>query len=365
MIKSQVNNTKINKKQICRLLLDWYDENARVLPWRFHPTPYRVWISEIMLQQTRVEAVIPYYLRFMEALPDVFALANVKEDALLKLWQGLGYYSRARNLKKAAQMVESVFDGVLPRCPEELKRLPGIGEYTAGAIASIAYQLPAPAVDGNVLRVLSRLLTYSGDVGEPAVRRELTQVIEKILPAKRPGDFNQALMDLGATICLPNGAPLCGSCPLNTICLACQQGKQESFPVKTSKKPRKIQNRTILVIVHESSVLLVKRPDKGLLAGMWEFPNLTGALTLTQAENQLREWGLTVVTVKELPLAKHIFTHMEWHMSGILMQAATPLPVPGGSWVMRENLEDYAIPVAMKPYLPGAKSHENAASEKE
>jgi len=352
-----MNRTEIGQMLfIDNPLLDWYDTNARVLPWRSEPTPYRVWVSEIMLQQTRVETVVPYYLRFMEALPDVFALARVEEDALLKLWEGLGYYSRAKNLKKAAQMVETDFNGIFPSQPEDLKKLPGIGEYTAGAIASIAYQMPVPAVDGNVLRVLSRLLAYQGDIGESAVRRKLTQVAQKNISPERPGDFNQAMMDLGATICLPNGVPLCAQCPLTGFCLAYQEGSQENFPVKIPKKPRKIQDRTIFVIENlENQILLMKRPERGLLAGMWEFLNLEGPLTAAEAESRMRQLGFTVEVLQELPEAKHVFTHIEWRMKGYFARVSEALPVTDGLWVERKSLSRYALPSAMKPYLPWGK----------
>ena len=229
-------------------LLAWYDKEARDLPWRQNTDPYRVWVSEIMLQQTRVEAVIPYYERFLAAFPDLKALADAPEEQLLKLWEGLGYYSRARNLQKAAREALSRFGG-LPGQVQELSSLPGIGAYTAGAIASIAFSRPVPAVDGNVLRVVARLTDSHDDVLSPAVKREAEKAVAAVIPHDRPGDFNQAVMDLGATVCLPNGAPRCEVCPLAELCLGLARSTAPELPVKTKKKERQKLRTTSKTIV--------------------------------------------------------------------------------------------------------------------
>ena len=261
-------------------IADWYSLSRRVLPWREEPTPYRVWISEIMLQQTRIETVIPYYRRFLEELPDVAALAAAEEDRLLKLWEGLGYYSRARNLKKAAQLVLRDWGGELPRTAAELKKLPGIGDYTAGAIASIACGQPEPAVDGNVLRVLSRLLESEGDVLSPAVKKAMTGLLREHYPGGDAAALcTEGLMELGETVCVPNAAPKCGLCPLRTLCRARQKGTAERFPVKTPPRPRRIEERTVLLLRCGGRWAIRQRESSGLLAGLWEFPNEEGRLT--------------------------------------------------------------------------------------
>ena len=310
--------------EITPVLLNWYDYNARILPWRSEPTPYHVWISEIMLQQTRVEAVRKYYDRWMDELPNVQALAEVSEDKLLKLWEGLGYYNRARNLKAAATTIMEEYDGELPGDYEQLLSLKGIGEYTAGAIASIAFGLPEPAVDGNVLRVFSRLLAQDGEIGKQAVKKSLAREVRRVLPKERPGDFNQALMDLGATICLPNGQPLCDKCPWEAVCQAHKMQKETDFPVKPKKKQRRIEERAIFLIEirdeqGEERVLLHKRAARGLLPGLWELPNVAGRYTMERATKQMKEWHFPdwkQENVQNLGKGKHIFSHIEWQMTG-------------------------------------------------
>lgn len=301
-------------------LLTWYDRGRRILPWREEPTPYHVWLSEIMLQQTRVEAVKPYYDRFLQALPDVDSLARVEEDRLLKLWEGLGYYNRARNLKKAAQIVAEKYKGQMPEEYEALLSLPGIGSYTAGAIASIAFGKAYPAVDGNVLRILSRLRVDDRDILDAKVKKAVEEELSRVMPKDRPGDFNQALMELGAMVCIPNGAPKCESCPWKMLCRARQEDRIAEFPKKAKKQPRRIEERTILVIQDADRVALRKRPDRGLLAGMYEFPSLEGHCKERQVASYLKELGLSPIRIRELPPAKHIFTHKEWHMIGYLVR---------------------------------------------
>ena len=251
-------------------LLEWFRDNARKLPWRDDPTPYHVWLSEIMLQQTRVAAVLGYYQRFLEEAPDVAALAALPEDRLMKLWQGLGYYSRARNLQKAARVIVEEYGGVFPSGYAAVRALPGVGDYTAGAICSIALGQAAPAVDGNVLRVYARLCGDNGDIATPQMKKKVTQDLEKIIPVDAPGTFNQALMELGATVCLPNGAPLCERCPVREFCAALAQGCIGELPVKMPKKPRRVEERTVWLIFHGDAVALRRRPGRGLLAGLWE-----------------------------------------------------------------------------------------------
>lgn len=302
--------------QIAGPLLTWYDKGRRILPWREEPTPYHVWLSEIMLQQTRVEAVKPYYDRFLKALPDIRSLAEVDEEQLLKLWEGLGYYNRARNLKKAAMTIMSDYGGEMPGQYDELCKLSGIGSYTAGAISSIAFGNPVPAVDGNVLRILSRLRVDDRDILDAKVRKSIEEELRGVMPADRPGDFNQALMELGAMVCIPNGMAKCKECPWNHLCEARKQSRIAEFPKKAPKKPRSIEKKTILVIQDAEKVALHKRPDKGLLAGMYEFPSMEGHREEEEVIEYLKQLGLQPLRIRKLEDTKHIFTHKEWHMSG-------------------------------------------------
>lgn len=328
-------------------LLEWYDANARVLPWRSEPEPYYVWVSEIMLQQTRVEAVKEYFARFIKELPDVAALAQVKEDELLKLWEGLGYYNRARNLQAAAKTVMEEYNGRLPEEYKELQKLKGIGSYTAGAIASIAYGKPVPAVDGNVLRVMKRLAGSYDDILKASVKNGLEKELTKIMP-ERAGAFNQAIMDLGAMVCLPNGKPLCEKCPLQKYCVAYEKNIVMELPIKTPKKKRKIEERTVLVLEHEGKFALHKRADKGLLAGLWEFPNISGKIKKESFMEVIEEGNYTV---KELGESKHIFSHIEWHMVGYYIHL-NKKPDKDYIWVTREELvKQYAVPSAFSAYL--------------
>lgn len=335
-------------------LLSWYDSSHRILPWRENPTPYRVWISEIMLQQTRVEAVKPYYERFLNALPDVHALAQVQEEELLKLWEGLGYYNRARNLKKAALQIEELYGGKMPECYEELLKLHGIGSYTAGAIASIAFGQAVPAVDGNVLRILARVLADDGDIMEQKVRKGVEANLLAIMPSKRPGDFNQALMELGATICTPNGAPKCERCPWEALCQAKARGEIDKYPKKTPKKARIIEKKTILIIQDENKTALTKRPEKGLLAGMYEFPSMEGHRSEMEVLKYLKTMGYQALHIQKLENAKHIFTHREWHMTGYAIRVdELQRPDCFGELIFAEKgetEEKYPIPSAFSAY---------------
>ncbi|MBQ7171704.1 MAG: A/G-specific adenine glycosylase [Clostridia bacterium] len=334
-------------------LLSWFSAHRADLPWRREPTPYHVWLSEIMLQQTRIRAALPYYERFLSELPTVAALAAVPEERLLKLWEGLGYYSRARNLKKTAILLCERYGGELPRSAAELASLPGVGPYTAGAIASIAYGEPEPAVDGNVLRVLSRLTLSEADVLSPATRTAMTNVLCKVYPAGREaGALTEALMELGETVCLPNGAPLCENCPLAALCLARRAGRAEELPVRSQKKERRVEKRTVLLLSDGDGEKLAvcRRPSRGLLAGMWEFPNFPGAATKKNAEAFLAERG-GAASHFSLSLKKtHIFTHIEWQMTALTGKIDVLPP----SFVLadrEELIRDYALPTAFRQFL--------------
>ncbi len=344
----------MNKATISRcatLLSDWYTTHFRALPWRESDDPYRVWISEIMLQQTRVEAVIPYYHRFMEACPDVFRLASISEEQLLKLWEGLGYYSRARNLQKAARVIVDDYNGVLPADYDRLLALPGIGEYTAGAIASIAYAIPVPAVDGNVMRVLARLTGDDTDVLSAGAKKHFADLVRRMLPKHHAGRFNQALMELGETVCLPKASPNCADCPWKNECRAFRDGTTASLPVRSKKKPRRIEERVVAVVCvagDEPRVLLHKRPSEGLLSNLWELPNV---LTADEAALLPQEIRSQCRFADVLPCAKHIFSHVEWHMTGRLYRMPhCALPSGFAAVTLRELQESYALPGAFRQY---------------
>ena len=347
-------------------LLDWYDKNRRRLPWRDDPSAYHVWISEIMLQQTRVEAVRGYYTRFLEKFPDIRSLAEAEEDECLKLWEGLGYYSRARNLLRAAGMVENEFGGQMPDHSAELRKLPGIGPYTAAAIASIAYGEKIPAVDGNLMRIFARLVLYEKEIKTPAAAAQTGNFFLERMPDDRPGDFNQALMDLGAGICIPGPSPDCPRCPLQAFCGAYSEGCTDRYPVMPARKARKVERRTVLVIRDDDRILLRRRPPRGLLAGLYEFPNEEGWLDEDQAVQRARSYGCEPVRIRPLPQAKHIFTHREWHMHGYEIRIGSfpedpdrgSLPEGGdprtGSCFtvqIRDLRERYAIPGAYASFL--------------
>lgn len=336
-------------------LLQYYDEHRRILPWREEPTAYRVWVSEIMLQQTRVEAVKPYFARFMEALPDIKSLAKAEEEQLLKLWEGLGYYSRVRNLGKAAKQVMEEYDGVMPADIASLLKLPGIGSYTAGAIASIAYGVAAPAVDGNVLRVMSRIFMDDRDVLSAAVKKDWEVLLTHTMPQDRPGDFNQAMMEIGAMVCVPNGVPKCEICPFNQICRAHLNAVELQYPYKAPKKQRVIEERTILILRDENKTVLVKRPLKGLLAGMYEFPIMDGHVAEESVIQYLKERGLNTLWITPLEDAKHIFSHKEWHMKGYMIRVdeLTHGETPK-EWIFvepKETEESFPIPSAYARYM--------------
>ncbi len=338
-------------------LLKWYDGNRRILPWREEPAPYRVWVSEIMLQQTRVEAVKPYFERFMSELPDIAALASADEETLLKLWEGLGYYNRVRNLQKAAIQVRDEYGGKMPDSYEELMKLAGVGSYTAGAIASIAFNRPVPAVDGNVLRVAARLRKDGRPITDTKVKQAVEEEFRKIIPRERPGDFNQAMMEIGACVCIPKGTPLCGQCPLSEFCLAHGDKTEQQYPMKQEKKPRKIEDRTVLVMRDGNKTVIRKRADRGLLAGMYEFPSLEGFHTAEEVAAYLADRGLKAIRIEPLEDARHVFTHREWHMKGYMVRVDELEPKSDrdctDGWLYidpEETRSRYPIPAAFCAY---------------
>lgn len=342
-------------KQLVQPLLEWYPHHARVLPWREEPSPYRVWVSEIMLQQTRVEAVKPYFERFMKELPDIASLAACEEERLLKLWEGLGYYNRVRNMQKAACTVMEEYGGELPPDYEELLKLKGIGHYTAGAIASIAYGIPVPAVDGNVLRILMRVSEDDSDILKQSVKTETERILQPVIPKKQAGLFTQAMMELGATVCVPNGEPKCPECPWQPFCLSCRHRTYAQLPKKGKPKPRKIEEKTVLVIRDGEKVLLHRRPKQGLLAGMYEFPNLEGHLTREEVTRFVESMELLPLKIEPLEDAKHIFSHIEWQMTGYMIRVAQLEELAGtkeGYLFAKAEVSEqkYAIPSAFARY---------------
>lgn len=338
--------------------MEWYEKNKRTLPWREVVSPYRVWVSEIMLQQTRVEAVKPFFERFTSRLPNVAALAECPEDELLKLWEGLGYYNRVRNMQKAAVQVMEQYGGELPPDYQALLQLKGIGSYTAGAIASIAYQVPVPAVDGNVLRILTRVTEDDTDIMKASFRKQVEEQLMSYMQstafdAKRSGDFNQALMELGATVCVPNGAPNCEVCPWRELCRARKNDRISELPVKTKAKERRVEKRTVLVIRDGERVAIRKRPKKGLLAGLYELPNVEGHLSQEEALAKVKDFALSPIRIQKLPEAKHIFSHVEWQMQGYAILIEEPEEAQEKSLIYVEaatSEQQYAIPAAFAAY---------------
>ena len=332
------------------LLVEWYRKNRRSLPWREDKDPYKIWISEIMLQQTRIEAVIPYYHRFLAELPTPTALAKADDDRLLKLWEGLGYYSRARNLKAAAEEIVENYGGALPASYSSLRSLKGIGDYTAGAIASIAFGLPEPAVDGNVLRVLMRLTGREDDIALTATKKQVTEWLREIYPTGNDaGDLTEGLMELGERICIPAGIPKCSECPLRDHCASFPTDLWQTLPKKSPKKEKRNEQYTVLLLIHENKVALRKRPSSGLLAGLWEFPSLSGTLSENEIWDYTERMGMAPKRIAPSVNASHIFTHIVWQMTGYALECAHPSDE--FLWVSPEELrEDYALPTAFKAY---------------
>ena len=330
-------------------LLKWFIQNRRMFPWRQDKDPYHVWVSEIMLQQTRIEAAKEYYIRFMKELPDVQSLCDVSQEKLLKLWEGLGYYSRAKNLHKAAKAIVEQYSGHFPDHYRDLLKLSGIGEYTAGAIASICFGEKVPAVDGNVLRVLSRILGSDKNVLLPEVKKEMTALLCAVMP-EEAGDFNEALMELGETVCLPSGAPDCDHCPLQKFCIAYEKDLTKELPVRIKKQTRTTEYMTVLLIVSsQGHIALEKRTEKGLLSGMYQLPNLSGRAEIDSIAVILEQWHLKVLSIEELGEAKHIFTHKEWRMKGV--RVVTENESECFLWASKEDLhKKYPLPTAFRHF---------------
>lgn len=333
-------------------LISYYQKEAKEMPWRSAPSPYSTWISEIMLQQTRTAAAIPHFLRFIKELPDVAALAAVSDDKLMKLWEGLGYYSRARNLKKAACQILEAHGGEIPRDFDALKLLPGIGDYTAGAIASIAFGLPEPAVDGNVLRVAMRFFGWDDDIMLSATKKRVSDSLRRGYPTGEEASLlTQGIMELGETICIPNGAPRCEACPLAAECVARACGLTDRLPVKSTKKARRKEERTVFLLRHDEAYGILRRPTEGLLAGLWEFPSCEGRLSHKEAKAVSEErFGVSALSVAAWGEATHIFSHVEWHMTGYLLECSEKPPAL--TWATADELKErYALPSAFRFYL--------------
>lgn len=351
--QTSAKETESLLSEIAFPVIGWYRKHKRELPWWNRPDAYRVWVSEIMLQQTRVETVKSYYERFLKELPTVKELAEAEEDTLLKLWEGLGYYNRVRNMQKAARQIMLDYHGEFPDTYEEIRSLKGIGSYTAGAISAFAYGLPKPAVDGNVLRVVSRITASREDIMKQRVRRKIEAELEKVIPADAASDFNQGLIELGALICVPNGTPKCGECPVAGLCEAKRQGLLSEIPVKSAGKARKIEKRTVFLFKDGQKLALCKRPAKGLLAGLYEFPNIKEHLSLEETAAYSKQIGLMPIRVKELGAAKHIFSHLEWHMIGyeIRVDELERTNDEGFLFIRPEEIKkDYPIPSAFEYY---------------
>lgn len=338
-------------KKMGDIIVKWYQENRRELPWRGDLDPYHVWVSEIMLQQTRIEAVLSYYDRFMRSLPTIQDLANVEEEKLLKLWEGLGYYNRARNLKRAALQIMEKYHGIFPSTYEEILSLPGIGEYTASAIGSICFSLPEVTIDGNVLRVYTRVFEDSRIIDFEKERKKIRAHLMEIAP-KKVGYFNEGLMELGETICLPNGMPKCEICPLKDLCLSRKHGTVLEYPHRLPKKEKKIEHRTVFIFFSQDHFLIEKREEIGVLHGLWQFPNTNQLLTKEDALEYCKLKGLSKVKIEEGISYTHIFTHKKWIMNSYFIEIqACDLKKFSGIFVTEEDLVDmYSLPSAFQPF---------------
>ena len=336
----------MDRKNFTKTILGWYDQGHRDLPWRRTQDPYRIWISEIMLQQTRAETVVSYYERFLSRYPTVQHLADAPEEELLKAWEGLGYYSRARSLQKAAKAIVSQYDGQLPADLNKLRALPGVGDYTAGAIASIAFGIPAAAVDGNVERVLCRWDAITDEVGTPAVRRQIAARAQALVPRDRPGAFANAMMEMGATMCTPKN-PRCLLCPVREGCLGFAQGIAQELPRKAKKKAQRVENRAVLLVFCDNRVLIVKRQEK-LLGGLFVFPDVLEESDPARLCRALEALGIRAAYDEKLGHARHVFTHLIWEMDVHAVVADEMTQVPGGQWVTRQELAALPLPTAVK-----------------
>ena len=334
-------------QEIVEPLLNWYQKTERPLPWRIDKDPYHIWVSEIMLQQTRIEAVKEYYYHFMKRLPTIQDLAQIPEDELLKLWQGLGYYNRARNLKKTAQIIVEQYNGLFPQNYQELKKLPGIGEYTAGAIASICFNLKEVAIDGNVLRVITRLQNSYDCIDEKPTKKKIETQIRNILP-NQSGKFNQAIMELGETICTPTQNPKCQICPIHSFCIAKQNKTYQELPKKNPKRSKKEEDYTVFLYIYKNEIAIQKRNDQGLLKNMWEFPNKIGKLNIEDCKKWWLEQNQKPSEYHSSISYKHIFTHKIWNIQTYLVK--TEKKYPQFTWITIDELaKKYALPTAFQP----------------
>lgn len=350
-------------EEIVNPLLEWYYKNKRILPWRVDKDPYHVWISEIMLQQTRIEAVIDYYYRFMKELPTIQDLANCSQDKLLKLWEGLGYYNRARNLQKAAQIIITEYNNTFPSIYQEIISLPGIGEYTASAIASICFSLKEATVDGNVLRVYMRVNNCYNNIDDIKTRKKVRDELIKIMPTDS-GNFNESLMELGETICLPNGIPKCDECPVKDLCKSHQNNTYLELPVKQKKKERLEENYTVFLFCFNNMVAISKRCDKGLLYNMWQFFNIKNKMSFSQVQKYLNEENIPFSGIEKAISYTHIFTHKKWNMHSYFILLEDKIEFDDIIWVSLEDLDNiYAIPTAFQPFKKYLKERLNNNDE--
>lgn len=351
------------KNEIHDALVDWYRIVKRDLPWRKTQDPYKIWISEVMLQQTQVETVKGYYKRFLEAFPTVKALAEADEERLMKLWEGLGYYSRARNLKRAAIMLQEEFNGIMPRDLKTIRKLPGIGPYTAGAILSIAYDLPVAAVDGNVIRVYSRLFKIESPVDLKDSKKYIDEIADEMIHDEDPSSYNQSLMELGATICIPKN-PRCLTCPVQNFCEAYAEGIQAELPKKMPKKPKKEIDLYAILLRKEDKFLIVKRPTDGLLSGLWSLPSAeilsadrkTADPVFSCVTVLEEEYGINAKLSNTLGTATHVFTHIRWSIKVLEFNwiSGTLPDYPESKWIKQEEIGEHAFPTAYKKALKGA-----------
>jgi A/G-specific adenine glycosylase len=344
-------------REIAGLLLPWYEKNKRSLPWRADREPYHVWLSEVMCQQTRVEAVKGYYHRFLTALPTIEDLAVCPEEQLSKLWEGLGYYSRARNLKRSAEIICREYGGVFPSDFAAIRALPGIGDYTAAAIASICFDLPCPVVDGNVLRVVTRLRAFRGDIRRERTKAEVRQALAPLFDGVSSGALNQALMELGALVCQPNRAPDCGVCPLQKLCSS-SAGLWREIPFKSELKERRVERHTVFLLCCGGAWALRKRPKKGLLAGLWEFPNLPGDLEAQAALDAAAAWNCRPIRLLRHTEKRHIFTHILWELPAWVIECQNP--ADGFIWASSEEIKErYSLPTAFRQFMNETEIKEN------
>ncbi len=334
------------KKDFTEKILSWYHKNRRTMPWREEPLPYYIWISEIMLQQTRVDTVIPYFHRFIEKYPDISSLSESDEEELLKYWEGLGYYNRVRNLRVTAMNLMENYDGKLPETFHELLKLKGIGEYTAGAIASEAFGEKVPAVDGNVFRVMARLLGVKEDIKEKKVMDYIKETVKELLPEEEVGNFNQGMIEVGALICIPNGSPKCGLCPVRKYCVAYDQELQDEIPKKKKQKERKVEERTVLILESDRTFAIRKRPEGKLLGGLYEFFHEEGFYEKEEVLNLLKDMNLEPISIEPLKDKKFLFTHIEWRLKAYHITQEE---------LLFESIEDikkkYTLATAFRDYL--------------